>query len=77
MCLFQCREAKDANLLRAADLSLESEAPLYSFVLASDLSENRFALFGLMLARERQRMLRSRPKHGALTKAGQGAMLPS
>jgi len=28
---------------------LESVAPLYSFVSASDLSENRFALFGPML----------------------------
>jgi hypothetical protein len=33
---------------RAADFQLESEAPLHSFILASDLSENRFALFGPM-----------------------------
>jgi len=37
------------NALETADLSLESEAPLDSFLLASDLSENRFALFGPML----------------------------
>jgi hypothetical protein len=36
-------------MLRAVDLSLESEAPLYIFAEASDLSENRFAFFGPML----------------------------
>jgi sugar/nucleoside kinase (ribokinase family) len=36
---------KGANEARAADFKPDSEAPLY----ASDLSENRFALFGPML----------------------------
>jgi hypothetical protein len=34
---------------RAASDQLESLSPLYLFVLASGLSENRFALFGPML----------------------------
>ena len=34
---------------RAADFKPDPEAPLYIFVEASDLSENRFALFGPML----------------------------
>ena len=38
-----------ARTVRAADFYLESEAPLYRFVMASDLSESRFALFGPML----------------------------
>jgi hypothetical protein len=36
-------------LSRAASDQLESLSPLYLFVLASGLSENRFALFGPML----------------------------
>jgi hypothetical protein len=35
--------------VRAANVQIESPSPLYRFVCASDLSENRFALFGPML----------------------------
>ena len=37
------------NGFRAANFKSAPDAPLYIFVGASDLSENRFALFGPML----------------------------
>jgi len=41
-------EFRSRVMLRAADFKPDPEVPLFIFVEASDLSENRFALFGPM-----------------------------